>query len=74
MTLVILFGILCFSHCNRRACKRRLFLLSSKHNIQWMDVWTCDCRSNSFSNSFRNLFFEWVETLRQLPFISCVWV
>ena len=35
---------------------------------------TCDCRPNLVLNSFRNFFFEWVEILRQLPFISCVWV
>ena len=29
---------------------------------------------NLVSNSFRNFFFEWVETLRQLTFISWLWV
>jgi len=28
---------------------------------------------NLGSNSFRNFFFEWAETLRQLPFISWLW-
>jgi len=74
MALVIVCHVLFCSHCNRLAYKRRLFLLSSKFNLHWLDVWTCDCRPNFGHELLSKLLLEWIETLRQLPFISCVWV